>query len=930
MVISPASPLVLTKVRVPVLRPRIVPRARLTGLLAPGQGTALILVCAPAGYGKTTLLSEWAHSLVKGGTAAAWYSLDPGDDDPIPFAAYLIASFLEALGPVPALTQLAQRLRASPEPDLGRILPELINALSSIPRECVLILDDYHLLHSPAIHSAIAYLAEHRSENLRMAIGSRSDPSLPLAKLRACGQLLEIRTRHLRFTLEETGQFLNQAMHLQLTEEGIAALAARTEGWIAGLQLASLAIQGDAEATFSGSHRYLIEYLLEEVFARQTPDVQTFLLNTSILERMNAPLCAVLASEPLGETTPNQAEWSDAILAQLEKANLFVVALDEQGEWYRYHHLFRDFLRARLDKSQPGRAAVLHRLASARLAADGLLREAAAHAFQTRDWEFAAAFVEQNSFTLILHSEIATIYEWCSAFPEEVMDAHPMLCVFQALSLAYNFRLKNRARVEARLQRVSQITGHLGDQQSAQALVEMSAVVRTFQSMAPDPEADPRALLALAKGMLSHYPAEDPGQFSAWLLSGYALMALQEVESARQALETARQLALRGRLFFGIVESTFHLARLAHSQGQLAAAAELCAQGQHDIAVLLPQPTQELPALGALDVALGCVLLEQDHQEEAEQRLRQGLLQMGAGMNPHYLMIAYLALYRLNEIQGRSEEAVKCLEQLEIVWPDLTFCTRGLRVTHALRVAPADGRTLVNAAAWCGDFSPRLEGPLPGLGPFGAADAFYLASLAWIRSQAALGNGQAAEPYLKRQLELAAAHGLATRVIELSLLEAELAAQTSPAAIPDGRAQVRAAIERALELARHEGHVRSFDLGTACTRLLAEEAGREDCPPYLKQVLAAIGTSEAAIQERLEIAADAPALDQGLVESLTERELEILRLMAQGASNQVIAGRLVITVGTVKSHINHILGKLGAQNRTEAVARGRAAGLIKI
>ncbi len=937
MVDSLASPLVLTKVRVPALRSRIVPRARLTTLLTGEQETAVILVCAPAGYGKTTLLSAWAQSLIKIGTAAAWYALDPGDDDPIPFGAYLVASLLQALGPVPDLTMLTQRLRASPEPDLGRILPELINALTSARRDCVLILDDYHLIRSPAIHSAIASLIELRPENLRLAIGSRSDPPLPLARLRARGQLFEIRTRHLRFTLEEAGQFVNQAMSLNLPQEGIVDLAERSEGWIAGLQLASLALQGNPASVLSGSHRYLVEYLMDEVFDRQAPEVQSFLLKTSILERMSAALCAAVSSEatqPVSEPGDSISSWNErceAILAQLEKSNLFLVALDEQGEWFRYHHLFRDFLQTRLNKTQPGRASVLHRRASAWLEQNGLLREAAAHAFKTRDWEFAAAFVEQHSFTLILYSEIATIYEWCSAFPEEVMGAHPMLCLLQALALAYTFRLKNRERVEARLQQVSRAMDQMEEWQAAQALMELSAVVRTFMAMAPDPAADPHAILALAGDMLGHYPADDPGQFSARLLAGYALLALRDVEAATLTLEQARQLALRGGLYFGVVESTFHLARLSYSQGQLSRAAEICTQGQADIAALLPQPVQELPALGALDVALGCVLLEQDQLQEAERRLRQGLAQMGAGMNPHYLMTAYLALFRLNEILRREEEAVKCLDRLEAAWPDAAFCTRGLRISHALRLTPEDPRALAEAAVWCADFTPDLEGPLPGLGPFGAADAFYLAGLAWMRTQVALGNGPAAEPYLQRQLDMAVEHGLATRVIDLSLLEAELAAKSTPASGPGSRARTWAALERALAYARSEGHVRSFDQGPTLKRLLSEAANRKDSLPYLARVLSAIGAGEDARPERLEGAAPAAlGSGQGLMESLTERELEILQLMAEGASNQAIAGRLVITVGTVKSHINHILGKLGAQNRTEAVAQGRRAGLIKI
>jgi LuxR family maltose regulon positive regulatory protein len=243
----PASPLALTKLRVPALRPRLISRARLVDLLTPENGESVILVCAPAGYGKTTLLAEWSHSLLKNGVSVAWYALDPGDDDPIPFRSYMVASFIQALGPLPELTQIAQLLRSSPEMDLQRILLEVVNAILSNDQECVLILDDYQLISSPAIHSAMGYLLEHLPENLRLAIGSRSEPPLSLARLRARGQLLEIRSAGLRFTTDETGQFLNEVMRLDLSNRGIIALEERTEGWVAGLQLAALSLISRAD-----------------------------------------------------------------------------------------------------------------------------------------------------------------------------------------------------------------------------------------------------------------------------------------------------------------------------------------------------------------------------------------------------------------------------------------------------------------------------------------------------------------------------------------------------------------------------------------------------------------------------------------------------------------------------------------------------------
>ncbi len=922
------SPLVLTKMRVPAARARLISRAHLVDLLTPKDGASFVLVCAPAGYGKTTLLAEWAQSLVKNGTAVAWVALDPSDDDPIPFSSYLIASLIHALGPIPELTRIAQLLRATPEIDLQRTMPVVINAIVSSGRECVLILDDYHLIGSPAIHTAVGYLLEHLPGNLRIAIGSRSDPPLPLARLRARGQLLEIRTAGLRFKADEAARFLNEVMQLGLSPEGVTALEERTEGWVVGLQLVALSLSSRADkeqviASFAGSHRYLVEYLMEEVVNRQGEEVQSFLLSTSVLERMCAPLCdQILENRGQGVRDSTDPCDSQSVLEHLEKSNLFLVPLDDEGIWYRYHHLFRDFLRARLSRTQGERIPVLHRAACEWLAAHAFLREAAYHAFQTQDWEYAAAFVEQHSFTLIVHSDISTLYEWCSAFPEEVMQRHPMLCLQHGLALAYSFRRQNRARAEARLQQADRLIADLEDRQSVRELNEFAGVVHTFMAFAPDPSADPRELLALGQRMLGNYAEGDPAQFTGRLLTGYAYLALHDAQAAGKTLETARQIAQREHLYFGIVESSFNLARLMHNQGQLRRAAEICRQGQADIAALLAQPGQELPALGSLDIELGCVCLEQNQLDKAEQRLHHGLNLMGGGMNPHYLMTAHIALFRLCEIQGRSAETLKYLDRLEAAWPDIAFCTNGLRVMHSLRNAPEDPGTLAEAANWCQDFfSSRGEHTSPpGLGPFGAAEAYYLADFAWARAQIALGEAKAAMSYLAPQLDLANDHGLTNRVIELSLLEAQawLAEGDHPRAC--------AALERALMLAQPEGYIRIFDQGPALTQLLVEAAQQGNFREYIERILSAIGMPEAL--PRGQEGTGARSAQTSFGESLSERELEVLRLISQGATNRDIAEQLVITEGTVKSHTNHILGKLDAHNRTEAVARARKRGLL--
>ena len=558
------SQLIQTKISIPATRPRFVSRKRLLKRLGIHSGANLRLVCAPAGYGKSTLLSEWAHSLLKPGNAVAWYSIDPTDDAPLPFGSYLVASLEKALGATPEISHISQLLRSSTETKLPGILPSLINVVAAANRECILVLDDYHLISSPVIHSTVAYLLEHLPENMHLVIGSRADPPLPLARLRAKGNLLELRASDLRFTKEESARFLNEVMRLDLTDNMVDELETRTEGWVAGLQLAALSLAGTTDKSdfisrYTGSHRYLVDYLLEEVVNHQSIDVQEFLLSTSHLERMCAPLCDAILD--------NRTD-SESVLRQLEQANVFIVPLDDQGTWYRYHHLFRDFLQNRLKKIDPDRVGTVNRSASEWFSSHNFLREAVQHAIGTRDWDYAASMVEQHCFTMMLHSELFTIAEWCAAFPAEVLQRHPLLCIMQSWTLVFSFQRQNREKVEALLHQAELTISKMEDKQAGQMLIDQIVVVRTYLPLAPDPAVDAKAQLALTENMLAPTPEGDPGRFSILLTRAYAQMALQDGEAAWKTLEESRQLALNGQLYFGVIETTIHLMRLAHSRGQ--------------------------------------------------------------------------------------------------------------------------------------------------------------------------------------------------------------------------------------------------------------------------------------------------------------------------------------------------------------------------
>ena len=405
--------LLATKLYMPGPRPGLVPRPRLTACLDEGLVRGLVLVCAPAGYGKTVLLADWAR---RGGQPAAWLSLDAGDNDPARFWRHVVAGLDQAR---PAVGERVAPLLGPPAPSSFQgLVTELINALAG--EEALLVLDDYHLIGAPQVHESLAFLVEHRPAGICVVLASRSDPPLPLARLRARGQLTEMRVAELRFTPAEAAELL-QHVASALPDASVAALAARTEGWAAGLQLAALSLRGQDDAAafvaaFTGSHRYVLDYLAEEVLEGQDKQLRTFLLETSVLERLSGPLCDAVTGR----------EGSQGLLGEVERAGLFLVPLDEVRGWWRYHHLFADLLRARLREEQPGRVAQLHRNAAAWYDQHGLADDAIGHAVAAGEMLWAARLIEQHyDMVYNIRGEAATIHRWLSVLPEEVITVPP-------------------------------------------------------------------------------------------------------------------------------------------------------------------------------------------------------------------------------------------------------------------------------------------------------------------------------------------------------------------------------------------------------------------------------------------------------------------------------------------------------------------------
>ncbi len=903
--------LLATKLHIPRTRPGFVARPRLVDRLAQAQGGELTLVCAPAGFGKTALLADWARHDPR---PVAWLSLDDADNDPARFWRH-VAAALDTLRPGVA-QQVAALLQGLQPTSFEAVVTALVNELAGVAEQVVLVLDDYHLIQASQVHESVEFLLAHLPACLRLVLASRADPPLPLARLRARGQLAELREGDLRFTPQEAAALLRTAVGPELPEAAVAVLAARTEGWVAGLQLAALSLQGRTDidafvAGFSGSHRYVLDYLTEEVLDRQPQPLRTFLLEASVLERLSAPLC---------QAVTGRAD-SQALLEQVERANLFLVPLDEVRGWWRYHQLFADLLRTRLAQQQPERLPTLHRAAAAWSEQHGLADNAVRHALAAGDAAWAARLIEQHFDAMLWRSEDVTFRRWLQALPAELVRSRPRLCLAQA----------HGALLSGRLEAVEL---HLADAERAYAAVaeepyEPSAG-RAVSLLANLP-----AAIALARALLARLYGD----------------AERTAESGQQALthltdadRTLRQFAehslavadwLGGRL----VEAEQALARLAAEQ--LPAGARYLAQLYHDLGQvqrarghlgaalrtyeralgLASQAGRPLPPAGIAHVDIAEVLYERGELDTALDHATRGVAlsrqlgwarQLGAGL-------AILAWIR--HAQGDRAGALAAVREAERVplSPSLVALLNPLPVVRA-RLALANGE-VGEAARWV-----QQRGLTPDDQPSYPWEGEYLVLVRVLLAQQA---HQGALGLLGRLQALAEAQRRTGSVIEIQALQA-LALHAS-----GDQAGALATLAEALTLGAPEGYLRVFvDEGPPMAALLHQLlAGRRQERP------AAAATAPREYVARLADAFEqaglpvrAPAgrgvVVAGLVEPLTARELEVLQLLAAGAPNRAIAEQLVVTQETVKKHLSHLFDKLGVANRTQAVARARQLGLL--
>jgi ATP/maltotriose-dependent transcriptional regulator MalT len=912
-----SAPILATKLYVPPPQPSAVLRPRLIERLNEGLQRKLILVSAPAGFGKTTLLGEWVATC---GRPAAWLSLDEGDGDPSRFLAYLVAALRTV---APGIGEGALGALRSPQPPpVESVLTALLNEVDTVPDDFVLVLDDYHVIDAGAVDDALAFLLEHLPPRMHLVIATREDPQLPLARLRARGQLAELRAADLRFTPSEAAEFLEGVMELSLPAEDIAALETRTEGWIAGLQLAALSMRGREDASgfvraFAGDNRYVVDYLVEEVLQRQPESVRSFLLQTSILDRLGGPLCDAVTEQEDGR----------GMLEALERGNFFVVPLDDKRHWYRYHHLFAEVLSAYLMQERPAQIPALHRRASEWYERNGSAAEAIRHALAAEDFERAADLIELAVPATRRSRQEATLLGWLKALPDELFRFRPVLSVYFAGTLLQSGQLdgvENRLRDAERWLDTAADTSARAEAPSAEMVVLDEEEFRGL----PASIAMYRAGIALALGDVPQsvtyarrvldLAAEDDhfrhGAASALL--GLASWTSGDLEAAHRSYAGGMAHLQKAGYISDAVGGAMTSADIRVAQGRLRDAMRT-----YEHALRLAAEHGEPAMRGTADMYVGMaeVHRERNDLEAATRHLLRGEEQGEHTGFPQYPYRWRVAMARILEAEGDLDGTLDLLEEAERLYvSDFHPNVRPIAALKA-RIWVAQGR-LGEALDWARERGLSAHDDPSYLREFEHVTLARVL-LARYKSDRADGSMLEALGLLERLLKAAEEGGRMGSVIEILALQAlahEARGERPSALVP---------LEQALKLAEPEGYVRVFvDEGLPMARLLSGAAARGIMPDYTARLLTVFEAEEHKSETGSHLPLALPA--QSLTEPLSQRELEVLRLVAQGLSNREISERLFLAVITVKGHNRNIFRKLQVRRRTEAIAHAQELGLL--
>jgi LuxR family maltose regulon positive regulatory protein len=932
------TPILATKLYIPPPRPSVVLRLRLVERLNEGLQRKLILISAPAGFGKTTLVSSWIADLQTRAASqekianrdsriqnpVAWLSLDEGDNDLTRFLVYLVAA-LQTIAPMVGAGVLAA-LQSPQPPPTELLLTTLLNEITTIPNDFTLVLDDYHVIDAQPVDLAITFLLDHLPPQMHLVIATREDPQLPLARLRARGQLTELRAADLRFTPAEAAEFLNRVMGLNLSAEDIAALEARTEGWIAGLQLAALSMQGRSDAassikSFTGSHHFILDYLVEEVLQRQPEHVRNFLLQTTILDRLSSPLCDAVTGQEDGR----------GMLEALERGNLFVIPLDDQRQWYRYHHLFAEVLQAHLREAQPDRVSTLHRRASEWYEQNGLPSDAIRHALAAEDFERAAGLIEL-AWPAAEDGSLSTKWlGWVKALPDELVRARPVLSVWYAYALLGSGEME---AAEARLtdaERWLEPADNMNerpknpaaemvvvDEEQFRSLPATIAIARAYHAQALG---DVPGTVTYARRALDLTPeANHLRRGQATALLGLTYWASGDLEAANRTFAGYTMKLRTAGNILDAISTTFVLADIRMALGRLHEAVSTLEQL---LQFVVDQGEPMPPDTADLYRGLGELYRERGDLEAAAQYLlRSKELGEQAELLDWQRRLC-VTQARMKQTQGDLDGALDLLNEAERLYirtplPDV----RPISALKA-RIWVTQGR-LVEALGWARERSLSVDDELSYLREF---EHITLARvlIARYKNDPVDGSIHEAMGLLERLLHAAEAGGRIGSIVEILVLQA--LAHEAQGNIPPALMS----LERALTLAEPEGYVRLFvDEGEPIRllildfRLWIEKRKRDqdhNLIGYIDRLLAAF-VRPADIQSTVN------NQQSTMIEPLSERELEVLKLLGTELSGPEIARELSVSLNTVRTHTKNIYSKLGTNNRRAAVRRAEELDLL--
>jgi LuxR family maltose regulon positive regulatory protein len=928
-------PLLKTKLYIPPVRTGLITRPHLIGRLNACLDRKLALISAPAGFGKTTLMAEWVAGC---SVPVAWLSLDEEDNDLTRFWSYVIGAVQTGVTPPNTAGRLGNTaltaLQSPQPPPIEAILVTLINGLSGFPEPLVLLLDDYHVITAHAIHQALGFFLDHIPPQMHLVIATRSDPPLNLSRLRGRSELTEIRAEDLCFTFKESTEFLSTCMDLDLPAEDIAKLVRRTEGWITGLQMAALSLQRRSDRRsfvdeFAGDDRYIVDYLAEEVLQRQPTHIQDFLLQTSGLDVLSGPLCDAVS----------QREDSQAILDELERANLFIVPLDNHRQWYRYHRLFADLLQQRL-REQAGEQALvtLHRRASMWYEGESSIAQAISHALSAPDFERAADLLEHHAAAMIYRGETTLLRRWLEKLPGNLIRADPRLCIAHAwtsfLSPPRSLELAEQWLVAAE-QGLAQKSppGEPAGRDSAEGQI------LTLRALIAGNRADDlEVAIDLAHQALECLPEDTPELRGALVYGkGQAHLLLGNQDAADAAFAQARHIGEASSSPFLAIAAASSQVAVARAQGQLRKAAAICRAALRTIVEPAERAGWPLTAGESIYGFLGSILLEWNDLEAAEQSLARAFRQIDLSGIPGVL-VEWQA--RLRRAQGNLASALETVERAEQLHSAFSPIFAAVRAWLWLVQAEDDPSCLDEALRWARDdvcelvdeerTQPRILFGVPYDAERLILVRILIAQHRMLRSAAPTGHLPDTHSlrnllqFLDRQIRVTEAAGWTGTLIELLILQA-LAWQEDALRHRNDASPAIASLERALALAEPAGYIRIFvDEGAPMARLLEQAAARGIAPSYAHRLLAALDASVPGEE------GGGPPVPhpQRLVEPLSRRELEVLRLLATELSGPEIAQNLVISVTTVRSHTRSIYGKLDVHSRYEAVARARELGLL--